>query len=79
MSIENQQSFRRDNPKEEIPLTDPSLEEVREEPNPEKDKTPPLPPEKIQEIIDGISEEEDEEKKREEEVNKIIEKIRKEQ
>jgi len=46
-----------------MPLTDPSLEDVREEPNPDKEKAPPLPPEKTQEIIDHISDEEEEEEK----------------
>ena len=60
----------------EIPSVTPGLEEVPVE-TPEKDKykKPPIPPEKIREIIDMINLDEKEDKEHEKEVENIIKKI----
>ena len=78
MSIENQPFYMSHETDEGVPCVEPALEEAREEPDTDKEKRPPLPPEKIQEIIDSISNEEAEERRRKEEVNGIIERIREE-
>ena len=60
----------------DIPAVTPGLEEVpTETPENEKYKKPPIPPEKIQEIINMLDDDEKEEEKHKKEVNDVINKI----
>jgi len=67
MTKENEREY-------DMPSVEPGLEEMPAELDIEKDKKSPIPPEKIQEIINMIDEKEKEDREHEEAVNDVIKK-----